>query len=121
VASGSRFVVSWLHAPVAQLDRAADFESVGRGFEPLRARHLTFGDIEACLGLRLGILTQQFFTVNTVGDHRLILGYFEKRTFDRIRREFPPQDRGNPAHSLAVAFRGIVKGRITERACARRP
>ena len=27
-------------APVAQLDRAADFESVGRGFEPLQARHL---------------------------------------------------------------------------------
>ncbi len=26
-------------APVAQLDRAPDFESVGRGFEPLRARH----------------------------------------------------------------------------------
>ena len=27
-------------APVAQLDRVADFESVGRGFEPLRARHM---------------------------------------------------------------------------------
>lgn len=27
------------HAPVAQLDRVADFESVGRGFESLRARH----------------------------------------------------------------------------------
>ncbi|SRR5579884_647742 len=27
-------------APVAQLDRAADFESVGRGFESLRARQL---------------------------------------------------------------------------------
>jgi hypothetical protein len=26
-------------APVAQLDRAPDFESVGRGFETLRARH----------------------------------------------------------------------------------
>lgn len=26
-------------APVAQLDRAPDFESVGRGFESLRARH----------------------------------------------------------------------------------
>jgi hypothetical protein len=26
------------YAPVAQLDRAPDFESVGRGFEPLRAR-----------------------------------------------------------------------------------
>ena len=29
-----------MSAPVAQLDRVADFESVGRGFEPLRARHL---------------------------------------------------------------------------------
>lgn len=27
-------------APVAQLDRVADFESVGRGFEPLLARHM---------------------------------------------------------------------------------
>ena len=27
-------------APVAQLDRAADFESVGRVFEPPQARHL---------------------------------------------------------------------------------
>ena len=27
------------YAPVAQLDRAPDFESVGRGFESLRARH----------------------------------------------------------------------------------
>ena len=29
-----------LKAPVAQLDRAPDFESVGRGFESLRARQL---------------------------------------------------------------------------------
>lgn len=28
-------------ALVAQLDRAADFESAGRRFEPCRARHLT--------------------------------------------------------------------------------
>ena len=27
-------------APVAQMDRAADFESVGRVFEPPQARHL---------------------------------------------------------------------------------
>jgi hypothetical protein len=27
-------------APVAQLDRASDFESAGRPFEPDRARHL---------------------------------------------------------------------------------
>ena len=30
-------------APVAQLDRAPDFESVGRGFKPLRARHRNQG------------------------------------------------------------------------------
>lgn len=28
-------------APVAQLDRASDFESAGRGFESLRARQLS--------------------------------------------------------------------------------
>ena len=28
------------NAPVAQLDRASDFESAGRPFEPDRARHL---------------------------------------------------------------------------------
>ena len=28
-----------VHAPVAQLDRVPDFESVGRGFESLRAHH----------------------------------------------------------------------------------
>ena len=33
-------------APVAQLDRAPDFESVGRGFESLRARHFP----ETCKG-----------------------------------------------------------------------
>ncbi len=30
---------SYLHALVAQLDRASDFESEGREFESLRARH----------------------------------------------------------------------------------
>ena len=29
------------NAPVAQMDRAADFESVGREFEPPQARQLT--------------------------------------------------------------------------------
>jgi hypothetical protein len=29
-----------IYAPVAQLDRAPDFESVGRVFEPHRARHI---------------------------------------------------------------------------------
>lgn len=29
----------WLHAPLAQLDRVAGFEPVGREFESLRARH----------------------------------------------------------------------------------
>ena len=35
-------VLNPLCAPVAQLDRAADFESVGRGFESLRACHSFF-------------------------------------------------------------------------------
>ena len=29
-----------LHAPIAQLDRVTDYESVGRGFESLSAYHL---------------------------------------------------------------------------------
>ena len=43
-AQGSHFgdrgakLLNGLCAPVAQMDRAADFESVGRGFESLRAR-----------------------------------------------------------------------------------
>ena len=32
-------------APVAQLDRASDFESAGRGFESLRARQQTKSNI----------------------------------------------------------------------------
>ncbi|CCQ95457.1 hypothetical protein CULT_2640003 [[Clostridium] ultunense Esp] len=32
------FIVSFV--PVAQLDRVSDYESEGRGFESLRARHL---------------------------------------------------------------------------------
>ena len=32
--------ISKLRAPVAQLDRASDYESVGRGFESLRARQI---------------------------------------------------------------------------------
>ena len=31
-------LIDFKDAPVAQMDRAADFESVGRGFEPLQAR-----------------------------------------------------------------------------------
>ena len=34
-------LIDFKHAPVAQLDRAADFESVGRVFEPPQARQLT--------------------------------------------------------------------------------
>ena len=36
---GFRDVVLFEFAPVAQLDRALDFESRGRGFESLPARH----------------------------------------------------------------------------------
>jgi hypothetical protein len=32
-----------IKAPVAQLDRVADFESVGRGFEPLLAHQVNQG------------------------------------------------------------------------------
>jgi hypothetical protein len=38
VVVGSIPITHPIYAPVAQLDRAPDFESVGRGFEPLRAR-----------------------------------------------------------------------------------
>jgi hypothetical protein len=31
-----------MHVPVAQLDRAFDYESKGREFESLRARHIIF-------------------------------------------------------------------------------
>ncbi len=37
-------VASRTCAPVAQLDRASDFESVGRGFESLRARQDTIAN-----------------------------------------------------------------------------
>src|SRR5271165_664608 len=44
VFSGGRFAVeSYRCAPVAQLDRAAGFEPVGRGFESLRAHHKFLG------------------------------------------------------------------------------
>ena len=41
IATPARQVLHFKNAPVAQMDRAADFESVGRGFEPLQARQLT--------------------------------------------------------------------------------
>ena len=40
-ARATRFAA--IHAPVAQLDRASDFESAGRRFDPCRARSVTFG------------------------------------------------------------------------------
>ncbi len=33
------YIVFCIEAPVAQLDRASDYESAGRGFESLRAHH----------------------------------------------------------------------------------
>jgi hypothetical protein len=33
--------IAWARALVAQLDRASDFDSEGREFESLRARHLS--------------------------------------------------------------------------------
>ena len=47
--SGYRFSETDLRkpdAPVAQLDRASDFESEGREFESLRARHSSDSEIE---------------------------------------------------------------------------
>jgi hypothetical protein len=37
--SGARPAIPAKHAPVAQLDRALDYESRGQEFESLRARH----------------------------------------------------------------------------------
>jgi hypothetical protein len=37
--AGSRPVVRSIYVPLAQLDRAFDYESKGREFESLRARH----------------------------------------------------------------------------------
>ena len=39
------------HAPVAQLDRALDYESMGQEFESLRARHLTHCQLSILLFL----------------------------------------------------------------------
>jgi hypothetical protein len=41
-------------APVAQLDRASDYESEGREFESLRARHFPCMTGIFCGGLRCG-------------------------------------------------------------------
>src|SRR5688572_14378681 len=38
--NGRSYLLESQRAPVAQLDRASDFESGGRGFESLRAHHL---------------------------------------------------------------------------------
>ena len=43
VEGSSPFIHPSNNAPVAQLDRAPDFESVGRGFESLRACFLIKG------------------------------------------------------------------------------
>ena len=40
-------------APVAQLDRAPDYESGGQRFESFRARHFLFRDINRLAGRRL--------------------------------------------------------------------
>ena len=52
------------NGPVAQLDRALDFESIGRGFESLRGHHCNHafaGSAEAFLcqlGIALGIVVR---------------------------------------------------------------
>jgi hypothetical protein len=42
--------VAMLFAPVAQLDRAPGYEPGGRGFEFLRAHHLSRGTSHLCVG-----------------------------------------------------------------------
>ncbi len=42
-------------APVAQLDRASDFESAGRPFESDRARQIKSGGFCGCAKLQVGI------------------------------------------------------------------
>src|SRR5262249_56247956 len=46
VTSPKQAIILALHALVAQLDRASDFESEGREFESLRARQITFCNID---------------------------------------------------------------------------
>jgi hypothetical protein len=53
-----------LYAPLAQLDRASDYESEGREFESLRARHktpvnITFetGAIDGCQCVFISVFT----------------------------------------------------------------
>ncbi len=41
--AGNTVPVVFKSAPVAQLDRAPDYESGGQEFESLRVRHLNFG------------------------------------------------------------------------------
>ena len=41
--AGNIILVFFKNAPVAQLDRAPDYESGGQEFESLRVRHLNFG------------------------------------------------------------------------------
>jgi phosphoribosyl-ATP pyrophosphohydrolase len=41
------------HAPVAQLDRASDYESEGQRFESFRARHSAFGSVQQTSQSRL--------------------------------------------------------------------
>jgi|CZCA01.1.fsa_nt_gi hypothetical protein len=43
------FVAGMKRAPVAQLDRAMDFESIGRRFEPCRARHFCLPECNRCI------------------------------------------------------------------------
>ncbi len=48
------------NAPVAQLDRALDFESKGRGFESLRAHHLK--SIISLLEYKVSLVTRDLYS-----------------------------------------------------------
>lgn len=59
-------VVLHKHAPVAQLDRAFDYESKGLGFESLRVRHFPYNFVfilTRCMALVFVILSDAVFWI----------------------------------------------------------
>ena len=74
------------HAPVAQLDRASDFESAGRPFEPGRARHfIAIPSIpfeKDSLELSLG---RKYFAKLPATPKLLCSGWFAEGNLDRLK------------------------------------
>src|SRR6478672_2739002 len=74
---------AWRKAPVAQLDRASDYESEGQGFESLRVYHSLSPATQKVAG---------FFVFVARGSNRLTgLARGTCRWFRQVRR--PPPDR----------------------------